>query len=75
MNSKGDTAPRSPSSALLPTFLGEGSPKIDYRKKLIPTYSNLSTGGTRHISSCEPLRNLQKLPADDFSTENGVPLA
>ena len=33
---------RSPSSALLPTFFGEGSPtKIDYRKKgtLIPTSS------------------------------------
>ena len=36
--------PRSPSSAPLPFFWGEGSPtKIDYRKKqLIPTYSHLS---------------------------------
>ena len=31
-----------------PFFGWEGSPtKIDYRKKLVPTYSNLSTGGPR----------------------------
>ena len=36
---------KSPSSALLPLFLGEGSPsKIDYGKKGYP-YSNPSTGG------------------------------
>ena len=41
------TQSRSPSSALLPTFLGEGSPtKIDWttEKGWYP-YSNLSTGG------------------------------
>ena len=36
--------PGSPSSALSPTFLGEGSPtKLDYRKKV--PFSILSTGG------------------------------
>ena len=35
---------RSPSSALLPFFsFLEGSPKIDYKTKLVPTYSNLSS--------------------------------
>ena len=36
----------SPSSALLSPFLSENSPtEIDYGKKLVPTYSNLSSGG------------------------------
>ena len=33
---------RSPSSALLSPFLGEGSPKIDYRKKIGDPYSRPS---------------------------------
>ena len=42
--------PRSPSARcpFTVSFLGEGSPtKIDYRKKMVPTYSSLSTGGPR----------------------------
>ena len=35
---------KSPSRALAHPFLGEGSPKIDYRKQGYP-FSNLSTGG------------------------------
>ena len=42
---------RSPSSALLPfLFWGEGSPKIDYRKKKRYPYSILSTGGPRRAA-------------------------
>ena len=38
------SATKSPSSARLPTFLGEGSPKIDVEKKSGYPYSNLCTG-------------------------------
>ena len=44
--------PRSPSSALLPfLFWGRGFfTKLDYGEKLVPTCSNLSTGGPRYLA-------------------------
>ena len=50
------TLARSLSSALLPTFVSRaGSPtKIDYRKKLVPKKTNLSTGGPSWVYATGP---------------------
>ena len=69
-----DEVPQDRALSLSPAFLGEGSFfKIGYRKKLVPTYSNLSTGGPRgwfRFLCCFFLGPLQKegYPYSNLST-------
>ena len=47
---------------LLPTFLGEGSPKIDYRKKLVPLFYPLYLGFMSPFWVGEEQNHLMVLP-------------